>query len=300
LANRAESTYNYHSRNLVIARSNVTVQNLTHYVEGEGDHGAPYSGFLTVGESYNVTLKNCLLTPHKTYRTESKVPGATVPMGSYDLNLSTSIRTRLIGIRQTRDINDSTYWGLMGSNFSKQVSLEECVMSRFDAHCGVTDGSIKCCRLGYMGLNLIGFGDFSVEDTVVCGRHFINFREDYGSFFHGSLTVKNCQWIPTGAHNGKLTVFRAENTGDHDFGYFCGMPETVTVDGLIIQDSALADKDLSYYLFPNYDSAYAPDKPFPYGTPKNVTVAITTASGKAVALCEDPALYPSLGNPNLS
>ena len=176
IANQQISKYNYHARNINISRSNVTVQNVTHYVEGELDHGAPYSGFLSVGETYNVTLRDCLLTPHKTYRTESKIPGQSVSMGTYDLGFGAAIATKLINITQTRDIMDSTYWGLMGSNFCKDMHLENCIISRFDAHCGVTNGSIKNCKLGHMGLNLIGFGDFTVENSSIFGRNFINFR----------------------------------------------------------------------------------------------------------------------------
>ena len=46
VANQAESFYNYHWRNIVVERSNVTLRGITHLVEGEGDHGAPYRGFI--------------------------------------------------------------------------------------------------------------------------------------------------------------------------------------------------------------------------------------------------------------
>ena len=57
---------------------------------------------------------------------------------------------KLINIKQTIDILNPDYWGLMGSNFCKELHLDGCVISRFDAHCGVTNGSIKNCSLGHM------------------------------------------------------------------------------------------------------------------------------------------------------
>ena len=50
IANQAESFYNYHARNFYIKRSNVTLADITHYVSGEMDHGAPYEGFFNIWE----------------------------------------------------------------------------------------------------------------------------------------------------------------------------------------------------------------------------------------------------------
>lgn len=294
IANQWVSKYDYHSRNFNITRSNVTVQNLTHYVEGELDHGAPYSGFLSVGECNNVTLKDCLLTPHKTYQTESKIPGQMVSMGTYDLGFGGSIGVKLINITQTIDIMNSAYWGLMGSNFCKDMHLEGCTISRFDAHCGVTDGSIKNCNLGYMGLNLIGFGNFTVEDSSIFGGNFISFRSDYGSFFHGNLTIKNCEWIPRYGRGNKMYFFGANNTGDHYFGYDCGMPENIVLENVTIKDENISAENLTYYLFPDYDGTFAPGKPYPYGTPKNVSAKLTSNAGREVKICEKAAEYPYL------
>lgn len=295
LANAEVSKYNYYSRNFYISRSHVTVRGLTHHITGEGDHGAPYCGFLTVSESYDVTLCDCLMTPHKTYWTESKLPGQMVPMGSYDLSIRASIDVRLLRIRQTRDIRDRTYWGLMGSNFCKRVLLEDCVMSRFDAHCGVTDGVLRRCTLGHMGINLIGFGTFLIEDTEVYSRQFLNFREDYGSFFHGTLIIRRCTWHVVPRQGKASTVFIARNTGDHCFGYACGMPQRIELCGLEVDDTAM-EQGLPLYIFPDYDPAYAPDKPYAYGTPQHVTAHVTVRTGRPIALCRDAAQYPALAD----
>jgi hypothetical protein len=50
IANQDESKYNYYSRNISIQRSNVIVTSLEHRVTGEGDHGAPYNGFINISK----------------------------------------------------------------------------------------------------------------------------------------------------------------------------------------------------------------------------------------------------------
>ncbi len=293
IANCCESKYNYHERNILITRSNVTVEKLTHFVTEEGTHGAPYSGFICVRECSNVTIRNCLFTPHKTYFTESKIPGEMVPMGSYDLNFYAVIGLSLQDISQTVDICDERYWGLMGSNFCKNVLLENCTMSRFDAHCGVSGGAIKKCTLGHMGVHLIGFGDFLVENTTVYNRHFIKFRDDYGATFNGNLSIRNCTWKIVDDGRETYNLFEAENAGDHDFGYFCTMPPNIIIDNMQIDDSCIKEH-CRVVVFGDYDSNFSKDKPYPYGTPENVYLNISTASGRKVDVCADASLYADM------
>ncbi len=290
VSNQSESKYNYHSRNIDISRSNVTVQNLTHFVTGEACHGAPYSGFITVSECAGVTIRNCRLTPHKTYFTESQIPGEMVSMGSYDLNCTAVIGLRLENITQSVDILDTRYWGLMGSNFCKNVSLSDCIMSRFDAHCGVTGCKIINCTFGHMGINIIGFGDFLIQNTTVINRHFVNFRDDYGANFNGRLTIRNCVWKPFGDKHNSYCVFRAENTGDHDFGYPCIMAESIDIDGLLIDDDEIADFP-DIVMFCDYDSNFSFEKPYPYGTPNMVRAKVYTKTGRKITAFKNEQLY---------
>lgn len=302
VANQQQSFYNYHARNISISRSHVTVQNLTHYVTDEGDHGAPYRGFLSIESAWDVTVRDCLLTPHMTYYTPSKIPGQMVPMGSYDLNLNSSIGVRVLRLRQTIDITDKRYWGLMGSNFCKDYYMEDCIISRFDAHMGVTNCTIKNCELGHMGVNLIGFGEALIEGTTFRAGRTVNFRSDYGSFFHGKLTLRDCTWIPTHLSSRRpAEILVARNEGDHDFGYACGMPAEIVIDGLLIDDTALEDPALTYTLFPNYDADFCEGKPYPYGTPKTVrTKDIRSASGREIIACADAKQYPHLTDLTIS
>jgi len=293
IANQAPSFYHYHHRGVTIQRDYVTVEGLAHRVTGEGDYGAPYRGFLSVLDCVGVQLINCLLTPHRTYQTPSKVPGKMVDMGTYDLNLTFAIRVHMRGLKQTIDIMDKRYWGIMGSNFCKELYLEDCIVSRFDAHQGVTDATIKGCELGHQCLNLIGCGDFLIEDTLTRGGCLIVLRPDYGSTWEGSITVRNCSWIPQ-SNDG--AVIGCYNEGDHDFGYVCYMPHTVTVEGLRILDgAAVAGKENQLFVLGHYDKSFAPGKPFPYvPTQKLVISGLSVESGNEIPIFKESALYPTL------
>lgn len=269
VANRWERVYNYHCRDFFITRSCVTVTGLTHLLEGEGDEGAPYAGFLTVSEAVDVTISDTLLTPHKTYMTKDSNPPFYVNrMGTYELNFGASINTRLIRVRQTRDIADTRYWGLIGTNFSKEIYIEDCEMSRFDAHMGVSGATIKGSKIGHQCLSLIGYGEFYIENSFVLGHSFINLRGDYGSIWRGNITVKNCTWKPLG--KGEMTVINAVNSGDHDFGYECVMANEIHIDGLSILDSAV-NEGAKLYLLPDYDRDFSAGKPYPYRTARRLT-----------------------------
>ena len=300
IANQAESFYNYHARAFSITRANVTVEGMTHLIYGEGEHGAPYSGFICVTETYNVTVKNCLLTPHFIYRTASKEPGKLVNMGSYDINFGNTLNCTIKGIRQTVDIFDSRYWGLIHTNFSKDLTVEDCIMSRYDAHEGVTNITVRDCAFGHQMVNLIGYGEALLENCKISGPHFIALRDDYGSFWNGNITVRNCTWTPTGwdrqvIHTGNVVMLRGYNTGDHDFGYPCAMPTVLTVDGLDINDENLSEES-KVFILPWYDGTYDNgNKPFPYVTVKSAVLKnITAKSGRKYIVAPEAKMYPDL------
>lgn len=290
IANTQPSFYNYHCRGISIRRSHTVAEKITHYVEGELDHGAPYSGFLRAVECTDVTIRGCLLTPHYIYETPSRIPGKMVSMGSYDFSADAVIGLRLQGLRQSIGIMDRRYWGLMGTNFCKDVTLEDCVISRFDAHMGVTGLQVRRCRLGWMRFNLIGHGNTVVEDTEISGPSFINLRQDYGSNYDGKLVIRNAVWHP---ENAASTLIAANNTGDHDFGYRCSMPHTLVIENLHIADEGIGSAE-PLYLLPDYDPDFAPDKPFPYNPVSWVAVrGIRADSGREWELCEKPEEYPA-------
>ncbi|MFK7848402.1 MAG: hypothetical protein AB8G77_24145 [Rhodothermales bacterium] len=294
IANQAESRYTYYSRNIAIRRSNVIVDGLEHHVTGEGDHGAPYGGFLNIRDCANVTVQNTILTGHKTYRTIGSA-GRPVSMGSYDISVNRAVNVSFINGSQTNDINDRTYWGIMGSNYSKNLVYDNCRFSRFDAHAGVANATIRNSTLGHMGINAIGTGVLTIENSTVYGRTFINLRSDYGSTWQGEVIIRNSVFVPAGGKPVSASLIGGRNTGKHDFGYTCYMPERITIESLHIDDSNHPEGYEGPAIFANFnpemtDASYK--ETFPYITPRTVVLRnVTTASGKALRLSNNPFMF---------
>ncbi|WP_111631445.1 hypothetical protein [Larkinella arboricola] len=294
MANKAESKYTYYNRNIAIRRSNVLVDGLEHRITGEEDHGAPYGGFINVGDCSYITVKNTILTGHRTYSTIGAA-GKPVSMGTYDLSVNRALNVSFVNCSQTNDINDNTYWGILGSNFCKNLLYDHCTLSRFDAHQGVANATIRNSTLGHMGINAIGSGVLLIENSTIRGRSLVNLRSDYGSTWQGELVIRNCVFVPAGGKPVSADLIGGSNSGQHDFGYTCYMPERITIENLRIDDSRHPENYRGPAIFANFnpgmtDASYR--EKFPYVITKEVILKnITTASGKALRISDNPFMF---------
>ncbi len=277
----------YYTRGFKINRSNVVFDGVTHYVENEGKDGAPYSSFLSIQSCANITVQNCIFTPHITFY--RMVDGARKSQGTYDITPVRVVNLTFKNCKQSIDIMDEKYWGIMGSNFCKNITLDGCSFSRFDAHQGVANATILNCELGWTGLNAIGFGTLRVENTVSHGATFINLRNDYGSTWQGDVIIRNCTWQPNRGKNlttGTYALIGGSNTEDHEFGYQCYMPENITIENLHIDDSKALTSYNGIYIFANLNSrrtseAFEASAKYPYIVTKNLTISgFTSVTGK--------------------
>ncbi len=294
IANNAESKYNYYGRNIAIRRSHVLVDGLEHRITGEGDHGAPYRGFIDIRDCSYVTVKNTILTGHKTYSTIGTA-GKPVSMGTYDLSVNRALNVSFEHCTQTNDINDRTYWGVLASNYSKNLLYDSCTLSRFDAHMGVANATIRNSTLGHMGINAIGSGTLTVENSTIYGRTLINLRSDYGSTWRGEFIIRNCIFVPAGGSEASASLIGGSNSGQHDFGYTCYMPERITIENLHIDDSNHPEDYRGPAIFADFNPEMTDDsyqEKFPYVTTKEVILRnVTTASGKDLRLSDNPFLF---------
>jgi hypothetical protein len=294
IANKAESKYTYYNRNIGIRRSNVLVEGLEHRITGEEDHGAPYGGFINIGDCSYVTLKNSILTGHRTYSTIGAADKP-VSMGTYDLSANRALNVSFINCSQTNDINDSKYWGILGSNFCKNLLYDHCTLSRFDAHQGVANATIRNSTLGHMGINAIGSGILTVENSTIRGRSVVNLRPDYGSTWQGEVIIRNCVFVPADGKPVNSSVISGSYSGQHDFGYTCYMPERITIENLRIDDSKHPENYGGPAIFSNFnpemtDNSY--QEKFPYVKTKQVTLKnVTTASGMALKISDNPFMF---------
>ena len=296
IANQAESKYTYYSRGISVRRSNVVIDGLRHDITGELDHGAPYFGFIAVSNCSGLTVQNCKLSGHRKYETIGSA-GKPVSMGSYDITVNSSANVTFRNCRQVNDIHDTRLWGIFASNHSKRITFDNVEFSRFDAHMGVRNATIKNSVLGHMGINIIGGGVLLVENTRVHSRHFVNMRPDYGSTWEGVIIIRNCEFSPPrGARAGAVLVGGA-NSGRHNFGYVCHMPEKITIDGLVINDAEHA-KARDYPgpgIFANFNPARTSEayqEKFPYVITREVEIKnLTVKSGKKLLVSDNAVMF---------
>ncbi len=294
IANQDESKYTYYNRGINIKRSNVVVDGIVHYVTGEASHGSPYSGFINISDCSYVTVKNCTFTGHKTYRTIGSA-GVEVSMGTYDININRALNISFINCTQTTDINDNKYWGIMGSNYCKNLLLDNCVFSRFDAHMGVCNATIRNSSLGHQGVNAIGSGTFIIENSTLYGRSIINLRFDYGSTWEGEFIVRDCKFVPANGRAVTSNLISGSNSGQHDFGYTCYMPEKITFENLYIDDSNHPESYRGPAIFSNFNSQYNSNsyvEKYPFIKTNEVILKnVTTASGKEIRLSDNLFMF---------
>ena len=294
LANKAESKYTYYARNIAIRRSNVTVDGMEHRITGEGDQGAPYSGFINISNCAYVIVKNSIFTGHKTYRTIGSA-GEPVSMGTYDISVNRALNISFLNCSQTNDINDNRYWGIMGSNYCKNLLFDSCVFSRFDAHKGVANATIRNSKLGHMGINAIGSGILTIESTRIYGRSLVNLRSDYGSTWEGEFIIRNCIFVPEAGRPTSAALINGSYSGLHDFGYTCYMPERIIIENLKIDDSNHPPDYQGPAIFANFnpqmnDNTY--QERFPYIKTKEVILNnVITSSGKALRLSNNLFMF---------
>jgi len=291
IANKAESKYTYFRRNIAIKRSHVLIDGLEHRITGEGEQGAPYGGFINISDCAFVTVKNTVLTGHFTYRTIGSA-GKPVSMGSYDILVNRALHVSFVNCSQTNDINDRRYWGILGSNYSKNLLYDSCTLSRFDAHMGVANATIRNSTLGHMGINAIGSGVLTVENSTIYGSRLINLRSDYGSTWRGEFLIRDCIFVPAGGSLASASLIGGSNSGQHDFGYTCQMPERITIENLHIDDSNHPEDYQGPTIFSDFNPEMTDDsyqEKFPYITTREVFIRnVSTASGKDLRLSDNP------------
>lgn len=270
------------------------VDGLRHYVKNEGEHGAPYNGFVHIQDAAFVTVKNSLFTGRKTYKTTGAV-GKPVAMGSYDIIVNKALHVSFINCSQSNDIHDRTYWGIMGSNFSKNILFDHCEFSRFDAHQGVAHATIRNSTLGHMGINAIGSGTFLIENSQIMGNHLLHLRTDYGSSWDGEIIIRNSVFRPSNKNASQVFLIHGYNDGSHDFGYTSRMPSTVVIENLEIDDSGFSGKYKGPFLFADFNPLKKKDsyiEKHPYLLTEKVTLKnIQTSSGKILKISNHPELF---------
>ena len=283
ISNQAPWGSGYYARGIDIRRSNVVADGLYHDITGEADGvGAPYGGFISISRCANVLVRNTMLSAHKS-----------VASGTYDIGLGDAANVTFRECWQLNSIHDDSLWSIMGSNHCKNLTYDTVELSRFDAHQGVWNATIKNSVI--RRISLIGGGTALIENTKIYGTEVVNLREDYGSTWDGDITIRSCEFIPISTITGPAIV-ASTNKGLHDFGYDCRMPRKITIDGLVVDDAALPRWWTGPQIF-SHNLDYTLNKllrraSYPYGLPEEVEIhALTVSSGKRYMRSVNPFLF---------
>ena len=290
-----DNNYCQFNRGILVRRSNATILNVTHIIEGEmmtveidrnGDgtidkwgadksYGVPYNGFFMFDSAYNVKLQDCKVQGHQAYNFYD-ANGSRNEMGSYDIAAKYCIAVQFINVTQRENYgeyasetvitNRFMYHGIMGSYYCRNIVMDNCYLDRFDSHKGMHNARITNSTLGF-GILVIGGGELYIENVYrISEGAFVLLREDYNSVFDGDLIIKNCTM------GEKITSIVAGRWRSFD----CGLPNymfrTITIDGLTSEASGTTCK-LYVYQIANASKSATSDAVNPLYLPTSITVS---------------------------
>jgi hypothetical protein len=160
---------------------------------------------------------------------------------------------------------------------------------------GVANATIRNSTLGHMGINAIGSGLLTVENSTINGYALINLRSDYGSTWQGDVLIRNCVFVPSGGKSANSSLIGGSNSSQHDFGYTCYMPERITIENLQINDANHPESYQGPAIFSNFNPAMKDayyQEIFPFVRTREVILRnVSTASGMALRLSDNPFLF---------
>ena len=232
--------------------------------------GSAYGGFFNGSFANEITFKDCILTGRRCYRTPAGLTNYNGTMGTYDFGAGNVNKIRLINCIQSNFYVDNTTakvptadskpenivfsmstapgtgaricWGIGGTNFCKNMEYIGCTLSRFDAHCGLLNGKIIDCNINFVAA--VGKGTLQIENTKwlspgegVVNNSFIYLRDDYGSPWNGTISIKDC--VLENSDGDTNLVFH--NYANWYFGYTCYFPN-LDIDNLTLTNTKEGNK----------------------------------------------------------
>ena len=264
IANESQALGHYYSRGIWVERSNVSIDGLTHLVENDGN-AAPYWGFIHVQNAAYVSISNTILTSYQN-----------TVHGTYGLLAGRVANLHLSNVHQSNDITDPNYWGIFSSNFTRNITWDNVSLSRFGAHRGLHNATIRNSNIGRFGISVTGSGELLVENSEVTGAgSFIFFREDFGSHWDGDVIIRDSRFVPP--VHGWAVFINGFNDGLHNFGHDTTLPHSITVENLHVYDYNIPWQWWGLTFLTNFDTAE--NAPFPHGAPGPITIRNLTRSG---------------------
>ena len=83
----------------------------------------------------------------------------------------------------------------MGTNYCKNIVYDRCLLSRFDAHAGIYNATVKDTHI--LNIKLTGGGTALIENSTIYENNLalVYLRADYGSSWNGDLIIRNCRYL---------------------------------------------------------------------------------------------------------
>ncbi len=250
-------------RGFKVSRPNTTVLNITHEVQNEesrdgGKFVNYWHTFFEVENTYNVLIENCEFTGRTRYES-----------GTYDLYFNSTHSLILKNCTQSNfwatvdksgsPLEENSFvnlnypiWGIMGSNYCNNLVYDGCSLSRFDAHAGIVDAKVIGGKIGEIcvtgGGSLLVKGvdiyptDNDPNDENYKARNIITLRNDYGSFWDGTITLNDVDVInktASGENKTAISEVIGISVTNHNYGYNGKFPNVIIDD---IRISYPADK----------------------------------------------------------
>ncbi len=241
-SNAAPPVYTSYARGISFERSNVTIRNTIHEITDEGESGAPYGGFIRWFALDNLRCEHLTLSSHKSYRDYNPDGSVHSVMGTYDVGGHQATNVCFYDCHQCNfykdeanrvAYNERERWGIMGTNYCKNLIYDHCTLSRLDAHAGVYNVEIRDTTISY--IKLTGGGRAVIENSTIIAPEALNtplfeLRSDYGSTWRGEVLIRNCEFV----NREDATPFLASaNWHNWSFGYTTYLPN-ITVDNLTV------------------------------------------------------------------
>lgn len=254
----------YYARGICVNRSHTLVDGIRHVVVGEftpdehraGFLGPHYIGFYSGYEANEITFKNCVMQGRRYYRIQGTydLGGTLVNKITFDSCVQSNFWIDADGnptewgkgdlSMRWNDINGLKVrhcWGVGGTNFCKNMSYVNSKLSRFDAHCGLYNGSIIDSHLTFFAIT--GKGDFTVRNTHwystdngQTDSSLVYMRGDYGCTWEGNVVLDNV----TAHINDDFWIF-FHSFGNWYYGYKCYMPN-YTINNLKLVKRATGEE----------------------------------------------------------
>ena len=236
-SNVSLETYNQYSRNILVSRSNTTVEGIDRIFVEDDTNSTPrqtYAAYVNVSLAYNTVIKDMLVNQHIShYQTNGAL------LGSYEFGGNSSINTSWINCKIKNFFNSNgtvTYRGMFGSNYMRNSYLKGCVLTSFDSHSGAYNVTIEDSTFEH--INYVGGGQVIMKNVTVYvdgGQGACILRQDYGSMWKGDLYMDGLTLRHAASYGRSyIDIVKSFYTNWY-FGYTSHLPGKIYVNNVKIE-----------------------------------------------------------------